>query len=127
MIGGRPAFGLPGNPVSAMISFEQFVRPAMRKMSGLHNIFRRSLTAVTDDPVATKSGLTYFLRCRVRCDGGIYRARVFSEQGSGILMSMAVANALMVVPADAGSMKAGQTVTVQILDPDFDTCAEHQF
>lgn len=127
MIEGRPAFGLPGNPVSAMISFEQFVRPAMRKMSGLQNLFRRTLTAVADEPVATRPGLTYFLRCRVRRESDVYRARVTGEQGSGILMSMAEANALMVVAADAGRVQAGDPVNVQILDPEFDMSAAHQF
>jgi molybdopterin molybdotransferase len=127
MIGGRPAFGLPGNPVSAMISFEQFVRPAIRKMSGLQNLFRRSLTAVLDEPVVTKAGLTYFVRCRVSRDGDGYRARITGEQGSGILMSMAEANALMIVSGDAPGVQVGDRVQVQILDPDFDTSATHQF
>ena len=59
-IGRTPAFGLPGNPVSAMISFEQFVRPAMRKMSGLKKMFRSTLTAVMDEPVETKTGFNVF-------------------------------------------------------------------
>lgn len=126
MIGGRPAFGLPGNPVSAMISFEQFVRPAIRKMSGLQNLFRRTLTAVADEAVAAKTGLTYFLRCRVRREGDVYRACVTGEQGSGILMSMAEANALMIVSAGAPGVQAGDLVPVQILDPEFDTSADHQ-
>jgi len=127
MIGGRPAFGLPGNPVSAMVSFEQFVRPAMRKMGGLRNLYRRTLTVVADEPVHTAPGLTYFLRCRIRRERDGYHARVTGEQGSGILMSMAEANALMIVPADAGSVKAGDCLTAQILDPEFDMSVDHQF
>jgi len=63
----------------------------------------------------------------VRRESDVYRARVTGEQGSGILMSMAEANALMVIAADAGSVQAGDPVTVQILDPEFDTTAAHQF
>jgi len=127
MIGHRPVFGLPGNPVSAMVSFEQFVRPAMRKMMGLATLFRRSFTAVADEHVATKAGLTYFVRCRVRRESDGYHARVTGEQGSGILMSMAEANALMVIPASVGDVDCGDTVTVQLLDPEFDMSAAHQF
>jgi molybdopterin molybdotransferase len=126
-IGSTPAFGLPGNPVSAMISFEQFVRPAMRKMSGLQNIFRSTLSAVVDAPVATKTGLTYFLRCRVRREPDGYHVCTTGAQGSGILMSMAEANALMIVPETVGNMNAGDRVEVQILDPEFEMTANHQF
>ena len=127
MMGTTPAFGLPGNPVSAMISFEQFVRPAMRKMSGLQNIFRRTLIAVADEPVETKTGLTYFLRCRVHQDTDGYHVRTTGAQGSGILMSMAEANALMIVSETAGSVQAGDRVEVQILDSEFDMTADQQF
>ncbi len=126
-IGSRPAFGLPGNPVSAMVSFEQFVRPAIRKMCGLRSLFRCTLTAVADEPVDTAQGLTCFVRCRVRREAGQYRARVTGAQGSGILMSMAEANALMIVPADAAGVRAGDRVAVQILDPEFDMSADHPF
>jgi molybdopterin molybdotransferase len=127
MIGNTPAFGLPGNPVSAMISFEQFVRPAMRKMSGQQKLFRRTLTAVADEPVATRTGLTYFLRCRVHPESDGYHARITGAQGSGILMSMAEANALMVVSETAGNVHKGDMVEVQILDPEFNMTENHQF
>ncbi len=126
-IGGTPAFGLPGNPVSAMISFEQFVRPAMRKMSGMQNMFRCTLTAVVDESVETRTGLTYFLRCRVRRDPDGYHVCTTGSQGSGILMSMAEANALMIVSETVGNVRAGDTVTVQILDPEFAMTADHTF
>jgi len=126
-IGTTPAFGLPGNPVSAMISFEQFVRPAIRKMSGLRNMFRTTLTAVMDESVETKTGLTYFLRCRVRRESDGYHVGVTGAQGSGILMSMAEANALIVVPETIGIVHAGDRVTVQVLDSEFDMSADHQF
>ncbi len=127
MIGSTPAFGLPGNPVSAMISFEQFVRPAIRKMSGLRNMFRSCLTAVMDEPAETRTGLTYFLRCRLRRESDGYHACTTGAQGSGILMSMAEANALIIVPETVGSVHAGDRVVVQILDPEFEMTANHQF
>ena len=126
-IGRTPAFGLPGNPVSAMISFEQFVRPAMRKMSGLQKMFRSTLTAVMDEPVETRTGLTYFLRCRLRREADGYHACTTGAQGSGILMSMAEANALIIIPETVGNVHAGDRVEVQVLDPEFEMTANHQF
>jgi len=126
-IGRIPAFGLPGNPVSAMISFEQFVRPAMRKMSGLQKMFRSTLTAVMDEPLETKTGLTYFLRCRLRREPDGYHACTTGAQGSGILMSMAEANALIIIPETVGNVHAGDRVEVQVLDPEFEMAASHQF
>lgn len=126
-IGRTPAFGLPGNPVSAMISFEQFVRPAMRKMSGLKKMFRSTLTAVMDEPVATKTGLTHFLRCRLRREPDGYHACTTGAQGSGILMSMAEANALIIIPETVGNVHAGDRVNVQVLDSEFQMTANHQF
>jgi molybdopterin molybdotransferase len=127
MIGNTPVFGLPGNPVSTMISFEQFVRPAMRKMSGQQNLFRRILSAVADESVETRTGLTYFLRCRVHRETDGYHARTTGAQGSGILMSMAEANALMVVSETVGSVHKGDRVEVQILDSEFDMTENPQF
>lgn len=127
MIGRTPAFGLPGNPVSAMISFEQFVAPAMRKMSGMQSIFCRTLTAVADESIETRTGLTHFLRCRVRRESDTYHACTTGAQGSGILMSMAEANALMIIPESVGNVHSGDRVEVQILDHAFDMTANHQF
>ncbi len=118
-IGGMPAFGLPGNPVSAMVSFEQFVRPALRKMTGRTCLFRPTMSAVARDTVETHSGKKYFIRCRVLQEAGALTAATTGEQGSGILMSMAEANALMIVPEDVETVNPGDTVTVQILDSEF--------
>jgi len=119
LVKGKPTFGLPGNPVSVMVSFEQFVRPAMRKMSGCRDLFRMTVDAVARDEVTTGIGKKYFIRCRVNCEGGRYYVTTTGEQGSGILMSMAIANGLMIVPEDRETIRPGDTVKVQILDPEF--------
>jgi molybdopterin molybdotransferase len=114
-IHGRPLFGLPGNPVSAMVSFEQFVRPALKKMMGSRQIFRPEVTAVLDAPLGKKSGRTEFIRVVAEWRDGAYHARPTGPQGSGILRSMVLCNALAIVPQDAGRMEAGSEVTIQLL------------
>lgn len=118
-IGGKPAFGLPGNPVSAMVSFEQFVRPAIRKMGGHVKIYRATIEAVAREKVAPRPGRLFFARCLVTRQDGVCFATTTGEQGSGILMSMARANGLMIVPDTAEGINPGDKVKVQILDPDF--------
>ncbi|MCX5904972.1 MAG: molybdopterin molybdotransferase MoeA [Proteobacteria bacterium] len=119
VINGKPAFGLPGNPVSVMVSFEQFVRPSIRKMSGHQKLFRPVIEATAQENVETRQGRQYFIRCMVRKTAAGYVATTTGEQGSGMLMSMAKATGLMMVPADREGVKAGDKVTVQILDRDF--------
>ena len=119
VIGGKPAFGLPGNPVSVMVSFEQFVRPSIRKMSGHKKLFRPVIEATAQENVETRQGRHYFIRCMVRKTAAGYVATTTGGQGSGILMSMAKATGLMMVPADREGVRAGEKVAVQILDQDF--------
>jgi len=120
IIEGRPAFGLPGNPVAAMISFEQFVRPALRKMAGHARLFRATVEAVAAERVETQIGKKYFIRCRLtRTEKGL-RASITGEQGSGMLCSLAQATGLMIVPESIATLNAGERVNVQILDPNFD-------
>jgi molybdopterin molybdotransferase len=118
VIGGKPAFGLPGNPVSAMVSFEQFVRPAMRKMSGHTKLFRPLIEAVAQETVPGRPGRKFFVRCRLSRIDGTWQATTTGAQGSGILMSMAEASGLMVVPETVEEIKAGDRVRVQVLDPE---------
>ncbi len=118
VIDGRPAFGLPGNPVSAMVSFEQFVRPAMRKMSGHKKLFRLLTEAVALEDVQARPGRKLFVRCRLTRIDGVWKATTTGEQGSGILMSMAEASGLMAVPENVEKIKAGDRVQVQVLDPE---------
>lgn len=115
---GSPWIGLPGNPVSTMVTFELFVRPALARMSG-HELPCRTLVPVTlEEPVTITPGLTHFLRAVVRVDGVRRTARLTGPQGSGILTSMSLANALLVVPADCDGLAAGATVQALLLRDD---------
>jgi len=119
LLEGKPLFGLPGNPVSSMVSFEQFIRPAILKMRGYSNIFRRAVRAEMTEGFTKQKGLKYFLRARVELRGGKYVAALTGEQGSGILKSMVLANGLVVLPEDVASVKPGDEVAVQVLDTSF--------
>ena len=113
--GGVPLIGLPGNPVSAMVSFEQFARPAILKMLGHSDLVKPTIQAILDDPLST-SGRRTFARVVVTRREGRYHARSTGEQGSGILTSMARANGLAIVPEGVAYLPAGSEVTVQMLD-----------
>jgi len=121
VIGGVPVFGLPGNPVSVMVSFEEFVRPAILKMSGFKNLFRPSVKAVLKEGLQKKAGFRHFLRAVVELNEGKYYVVTTGEQGSGILKSMVMANGLIVLPEDVTSLMAGDEVTVQLIDRSFET------
>ncbi len=115
-VGGVPWIGLPGNPVSTMVCFELFVRPAIRKMQGHAALHRRTIPAVTDERLTTGGRLTHFLRAVVREERGSWHARLTGPQGSGILTSMARANALLIVPEDRNDVPAGETLAAIPLD-----------
>ena len=115
-IEGIPIFGLPGNPVSSMVSFEQFVRPSILKMMGRVKIHRRVTKAILREDVHKKEGLKYFIRGIVRLEDGRPTVETTGEQGSGILKSMVRANALVVLPENIVLAQAGDEVRVQLLD-----------
>ena len=113
--GAVPLIGLPGNPVSAMVSFEQFARPAILKMLGRADLSKPTVLAIIDEPL-TNSGRRGFVRVVVtRRDDG-YHARTTGEQGSGVLTSMSKANGLAIVPEGTVRVEAGSKVVVQMLD-----------
>jgi molybdopterin molybdotransferase len=114
--GGVPWIGLPGNPVSTMVTFELFVRPAIRKLLGHRRLFRRSTPVRLAEPVSTNAPLRHFLRVNVESEGGTLVARLTGPQGSGILSSMAKADALLVVPEDRQRVDAGETLPAILLD-----------
>jgi molybdopterin biosynthesis enzyme len=115
---GLPVFGLPGNPVSAMVSFELLVRPAGRRLSGHRVLVRPSLPAVSDvDLARVPDGKVHFLRVAARLDGGTWRIRPAGGQESNQLAAVAAGNALAVVP-DGRGVPAGGTVAVLLTDPD---------
>ncbi len=113
--GGVPLIGLPGNPVSAMVSFEQFARPAILKMLGHRDLAKPTVRAILDQPVSN-SGRRGFIRVVVTRQADGYHARTTGEQGSGVLTSMAKANGLAVVPEGIEHVDAGSEVAVQMLD-----------
>ncbi len=115
-IEGVPLFGLPGNPVSAMVSFEQFVRPSLLKMMGNKKIFRQTIRATCTDGFEKKAGFRHFIRAVVRKENGQYITTTTGDQGSGILKSMVAANGLIVMGENETQIKKGSTVTVQLLD-----------
>lgn len=111
LLRGTPWIGLPGNPVSAMVTFELFVRPVLRRMLGHERLFRRPVPAVLEERVTIGARLTHFLRAIVRVrDDGVVAARLTGPQGSGILTSMSLANALLVVPEDRTVSEAGDVL-----------------
>ena len=120
MKGGRkgqvPHLGLPGNPVSSMVTFEQFARPAILKMMGKKILKKPVVQAVIEDDVVAADERRRFVRVNVTKRGGRYHAYITGNQGSGILTSMAKANGLAVIPENGNGAKAGDTVEVQMLD-----------
>jgi len=111
LLGATPWIGLPGNPVSAMVTFELFVRPVLRRMLGHTRLFRRPLPVVLEERVTIGARLTHFLRAIVSTGtNGLVTARLTGPQGSGILTSMSRANALLVVPEDRPVVEAGDTL-----------------
>ena len=111
-----PVFGLPGNPVSALVSFEAFVRPAIRTMLGATPIERPRVTALTDAPLDSPPGKRSFLRVALEVREGAYRVAPVSGPGSHLLAGMARANALAVVSEDVTRVEAGQPVEVLVLE-----------
>jgi molybdopterin molybdotransferase len=115
-VGEIPWIGLPGNPVSTMVTFELFARPAIRKMSGHALPFRRSVPVRLTEPITLKPVLQHFLRAVVTDDRDGPTARLTGPQGSGILTSMALANALLVIPEGQFETPAGALVQAIRLD-----------
>ena len=118
-LGDMPWIGLPGNPVSTMVTFELFVRPMIRRMLGHTRLFRRPAPVTLEEAVTIAAPLTHFLRAIVsaRADGSL-GARLTGPQGSGILSSMARANALLIVPADRATVEAGESLNALMLGED---------
>jgi molybdopterin molybdotransferase len=114
-IGNKPVFGLPGNPSAAMISFEQFVRPALLKMMGHADVFRPIIQATLAHEVTIKSDRLHLVRCRLYEEDGTMMADVAGTQSSGALRSMVLANGLMILPPKDMPFAAGHKVKVQIL------------
>ena len=114
-IQGKLAFGLPGNPVSSMVTFEQLVRPAMLKMGGHRGYGRPLVQAVFQEQFSKRTDRRHFLRGVLWAEDGVFKVRTTGDQGSGILTSMVKANCLIDIPVETAKVNAGDLVTVQLL------------
>lgn len=114
--GGVPYLGLPGNPVSAMVSFERFARAAILKMAGHTRFERPQVTAVLQDAVQSDGRESYIRAVVTRTPEGQYRATTTGSQGSHIMTSMVKANALLIIPEGVISVSPGELVRAWMLD-----------
>jgi molybdopterin molybdotransferase len=113
--GAKPVFSLPGNPVSTIITFEQFVRPALLRMMGHPRPLRPLVPAVLVEDVDRKAGRVGFVRVRLERRAGALVARSAGNQDTGIVRTMLQADGIAIVPADRGSLRRGETIEVQVL------------
>ena len=113
-IEGTPLFGLPGNPVSAMVSFEQFVRPALLHMMGATALFRTHMRGRIVDAVSTNQEKDVFLRVRTKARDEVLVAEIAGGQSSNVLSAMARADAFALIPVGVGDVEAGGVVTLEM-------------
>ncbi len=113
---GTPVISLPGNPVSSMVCFELFVRPAIAKMMGQGRLDPPTVEVTVLDRVDNRGGRRSFMRAIVERGENGYSARLTGPQGSGILTSMARANALLDIPAEMDEVSPGDALRAILLD-----------
>jgi molybdopterin molybdotransferase len=111
-----PIFTLPGNPVSAYVSFEVFVRPAIRRMLGVKPMYRPLVRATLAQPIVKREGKRAYVRARIEVSEGTYLVTPVGGMGSHLVADLALANALVVVPERVGDVPAGATVSVMMLE-----------
>ena len=111
-----PLLGLPGNPVSALLAFEMFGRPAIRRMLGRHLLARPMVEGVLTGPIFNSDGRRVYARVEVEHRDGTWFANPTGPQGSNILTSLSRANGLAICPADLRRKEAGQAVKIIMLD-----------
>ena len=114
LLGGAPFFGLPGNPVSVVVSFEQFVRPALLTMQGASAVLRPQMTVAAGERLVTDPAKTVFLRVRLEGDGAAVRATQAGGQASNVLSIAAVADAFAVVPRGVETIEKGESVLIEL-------------
>jgi len=112
--GGALVFGLPGNPVSAMVTFLLLGRPAVRALLGM-STRRRRATAILDEDYPKKPGRAHAVRCRLELRADGWHARTTGDQGSHVLTSMLGAEALALIPTERGDVRAGERVEIEPL------------
>ena len=111
-----PILGLPGNPVSSLVAFEQFGRPALRKMMGFVNHGRPRVQAILEDAIVNSDGRRQYARVIITKRDGTYYARLTGDQGSNILTSMSLANGLAICPEETPRKEIGETIDVEMLE-----------
>jgi molybdopterin molybdotransferase len=119
--GGRriPLFGLPGNPVSCMVNFIEFVRPYLWMSMGRQDGFTRVVEAVSDQAFKVRPGRTKFERVCLYVENGVLRCKSTGNQSSGVLTSMARADGLLYIPASSSGYDSGDKVRVQLTNPNW--------
>ena len=111
---GKPIFGLPGNPVSSLVVFELFVRPALLKMAGHKKLLRPTFKATLTETITNRDGRVNYMRAILTESDGQITAETTGPQGSGILHSLVLANGLITIPSGV-TLEAGETVEAQFL------------
>src|SRR5262249_28335009 len=109
-IGETPLIGLPGNPVSAAVTFELFARPAIRRMLGAASLFRPQIAAVLDGPDIKREEREHYVRVRLFAEDGVLHARPTGDQRSHIITSLRGASAYLVIAIGEGVVRAGERV-----------------
>jgi molybdopterin molybdotransferase len=113
--GKKLIFGLPGNPVSSMVTFELFVRPALRKMLGASPVYRPQVWATLTEGIKKSPEKSHFVRGWAEVRDHQYTVRATGNQESSVLSSMLAANALIVLPAGRTEFKDGEKVLIYLL------------
>lgn len=113
-IWGKPLFGLPGNPVSVTVAFEQFARPALLTMMGARRVFRSRIPGVLAEPIETSPYRTVFVRVAVSISEGRWLASPSGSQSSNVLSALARADAFAVVPVGVGDVSSGDGVELEM-------------
>lgn len=115
LMNGKPVFSLPGNPVSTMVTFEEFVRPALLKMMGHRRVIKPFVKALLQEAATKRRERVQFLRVQVTDNGGQLIASSSGDQNTGILRTMLRANGLAVLPAGRERIEAGEEVDIHLL------------
>jgi len=111
----QPVFSLPGNPASAFVTFEVFVRPFLRRLGGHGRTDRRRITCRVTEPISTPAKLTHFLRVAVEGHGHEAAIRLTGSQGSGLVSGLAKTEGLTIIPEDVAGLNEGDEVTVMLI------------
>jgi molybdopterin molybdotransferase len=112
----QPVFTLPGNPTSAFVTFEVFVRPFLRRLAGHTEALRRRVMCIAAEPIRAPARLTYFLRVELAGNGQDTRARLTGPQGSGLVSGLARARGLAVIDESVPGVEEGADVLVMLIE-----------